>query len=272
MSEVGVWAERGVDFVSDNLDWFLTGLDNLLDWALSGLGGFLSGLPPALFIMMAFVVSLLITKRAMLSVLVGFAFYIIYWMGYWPSAMITLNMTLIATLLAVLIGIPLGIAAAKSDRINPYIKVVLDFMQTMPAFVYLIPAVVFFGLGLVPGVIATVIFALPPAARFTNLGIRQVAEEMDEVAESFGSNASQKLTMVQLPIAMPTIMGGVNQTIMLSLSMVVIAALIGGGGLGEDIVRSLSRVDVGMGVEAGLAIVLIAMILDRLTQSAKSED
>lgn len=146
----------------------------------------------------------------------------------------------------------------------------MDFMQTMPAFVYLIPAVIFFGLGLAPGIVATIIFAMPPAVRLTNLGIRQVPKEMNEVADSFGSSGWQKLTKVQLPIAMPSIMAGVNQCIMLSLSMVVIAAMIGAGGLGLDIVTALSTVDVAKGFEAGLAVVIIAMILDRLTQSFKS--
>ncbi len=146
----------------------------------------------------------------------------------------------------------------------------MDFMQTMPAFVYLIPAVIFFGLGLAPGIVATIIFAMPPAVRLTNLGIRQVPKEMNEVADSFGSSGWQKLTKVQLPIAMPSIMAGVNQCIMLSLSMVVIAAMIGAGGLGSDIVTALSTVDVAKGFEAGLAVVIIAMILDRLTQSFKS--
>lgn len=269
-SKVGEWAEDAVEWVELYLGWLLSGINDILDSALGTLGPFLRGLDPNLFMFLAIVVSLLITKRIILSILVGVGFYIIDWMGYWTSAMITLNMVLIATLVAIIIAIPLGIAAAKSEKVNPVVKMAMDFMQTMPAFVYLIPAVVFFGLGIVPGVIATVIFAMPPAVRLTNLGIRQVPTEMNEVADSFGSSSWQKLTKVQLPIAMPSIMAGVNQCIMLSLSMVVIAAMIGGGGLGSDIIYALSRINIGMGFEAGLAVVIIAMILDRLTQSFRS--
>lgn len=271
-SKVGDYAERGVDLFEIYFGWLLIGINDLLRWATFELGSFLRALDPMLFMVLAFVISILITKRMILSLLIVAGFYVIYWMDYWISAMTTLNMTLIATFAAILVAIPLGIWAAKSERVNPIVKMLMDFMQTMPAFVYLIPAVIFFGLGVVPGVIATVIFALPPTVRLTNLGIRQVPVEMNEVADSFGSSGWQKLTKVQMPIAMPSIMAGVNQTIMLSLSMVVIAAMIGGGGLGGDIIRSLSRIDVGMGFEAGLAVVIIAMILDRLSQSFRSEN
>ncbi len=269
---VGGYAESGIDLVERYLYWLLSGIRNILDWALSGLYNFMSGLEPMLFIILAIVVSILITKRLILPLLVGLGFYFIYWMGYWSSAITTLNMVLIATLVAILIAVPLGIWAAKSEKANPVVKAAMDFMQTMPAFVYLIPAVIFFGLGVVPGTIATVIFALPPTVRLTNLGIRQVPTEMNEVADCFGSSGFAKLTKVQLPIAMPSVMAGINQTIMLALSMVVIAAMIGGGGLGGDIVRSLSRVDVSLGFEAGLAVVIIAMILDRLSQSFRAEE
>ena len=272
VSPVGLFAEDLVEWVRIYFGWLLSMLKDFLNFFLSTLGDFLYGLEPMTFIVLAVLVSILITKRLILSFLVGFAFYIIEWMGYWNSAMITLNMVLIATFVAVIIAVPLGIWAAKSEQANPVIKGLMDFMQTMPAFVYLIPAVIFFGLGVVPGVIATVIFALPPVVRLTNLGIRQVPTEMNEVAESFGSSEWQKLTKVQLPIAMPSIMAGINQCVMLSLSMVVIAALIGGGGLGEDIVFALSRIDVARGFEAGFAVVLIAMVLDRLTQSFRSEN
>ncbi len=271
-SKVGEWAEVGVDYIQEYLSWLLLGIRDILFWALDTLGPFLRGLDPYVFMLLAIVVSLLITKRIILSLLIGVGFYFINWMGYWTSAMVTLNMVLIATLVAILVAVPLGIWAAKSEKANPAIKALMDFMQTMPAFVYLIPAVIFFGLGVVPGTIATVIFALPPTVRLTNLGIRQVPTEMNEVADCFGSSAWQKLSKVQMPIAMPSIMAGINQTIMLSLSMVVIAAMIGGGGLGSDIIFSLSRINVGMGFEAGLAVVIIAMILDRLTQSFRTEN
>ena len=268
-SPIGAFAEELVDFIEHFFGWLLTLFSDILDLVLDFVGSILTYLDPIIFIPVLVIVSLLITKRLFMSLLIGAAFYIIYWMGYWNSAMATLNMVLVATLVAVVLAVPLGIWAADSEKANPVIKALMDFMQTMPAFVYLIPAVIFFGLGVVPGVVATVIFAMPPVVRLTNLGIRQVPPEMNEVADAFGSTGWQKLTKVQMPIAMPSIMAGINQCIMLSLSMVVIAAMIGGGGLGGDIVYALSRIDIAVGFEAGLAVVLIAMTLDRLTQSFK---
>ncbi|MDY0293794.1 MAG: ABC transporter permease subunit [Candidatus Methanomethylophilaceae archaeon] len=270
-SPIGRFAEDLVDVIEQYFGWLLTLFKDILSIPLEALGDLLSYLDPMLFIAILVGISVLLTRRLVLPLLIGAAFYLIYWMGYWNSAMVTLNMVLVATLVAVLIAVPLGIWAARSETANPVIKALMDFMQTMPAFVYLIPAVIFFGLGVVPGVVATVIFAMPPVVRLTNLGIRQVPVEMNEVADAFGSTGWQKLTKVQIPIAMPSIMAGINQCIMLSLSMVVIAAMIGGGGLGGDIVYALSRVDVALGFEAGLAVVLIAMTLDRLTQSFKND-
>ena len=274
-SPVGNFAVRLVDWVELNLAWLLSLIKDVLQSALNFLDIFLSGLEPMVFIIVAVIISLLISKRLILSVTVGFLFYIIYWMGYWNSAMVTLNMVLVATFVALLLAIPIGILSAKSDKLEPYVKVIMDFMQTMPAFVYLIPVLIFFSVGAVPGVIATVIFAMPPAVRLTNLGIRQVPLEMNEVADSFGSSGFQKLTKVQMPIAMPSIMAGVNQCIMLALSMVVIASLIGGGGLGADINSALNaprRIAVPLGFESGLAVVFIAIILDRLTQSGRGKN
>lgn len=268
-SIVGNFAEELVEFIAYYFGWLLGLFKDILDLILEILGSVLTYPGPAIFIIVLIGISILITKRLILPLLIGVAFAIIHWMGYWDSSMVTLNMVLVSTAVAVLIAVPLGILSANSEKANPVIKTIMDFMQTMPAFVYLIPAVIFFGLGVVPGVIATVIFAMPPVVRLTNLGIRQVPSEMSEVADAFGSTSWQKLTKVQLPIAMPSIMAGINQCIMLSLSMVVIAAMIGGGGLGGDIVYALSRIDVALGFEAGLAVVLIAVTLDRLTQAFK---
>ncbi len=185
--------------------------------------------------------------------------------GLWIAFVETLALVLTAEILVILFGIPLGIWAARSNRFNAVIRPVLDFMQTMPAFVYLIPAVMFFGLGLVPGVVATFVFALPPLIRLTNLGIRQVPAELVEAADAFGATGLQKLMKVQIPVAKPTILAGVNQSIMLGLSMVVIAAMIGAGGLGEDVLRGIQRLRVGQGFEAGLVVVVLAVILDRIT-------
>ena len=178
----------------------------------------------------------------------------------------TLSLVLTSVIISIIVGIPIGILASQNERFSKFLKPTLDFMQTMPAFVYLIPAITFFGVGVVPGIIASVIFAMPPTIRFTDLGIRQVPEDLIEAANAFGSTASQKLFKVQLPLATGTIMAGVNQSIMLSLSMVVTASLVGAPGLGVDVYRSVTQVNIGMGFEAGLAIVVIAIILDRITQ------
>ncbi|MFO8098518.1 MAG: proline/glycine betaine ABC transporter permease [Salinibacter sp.] len=193
---------------------------------------------------------------------------IAFGMGLWEFTMQTLALVATATLIALLIGIPVGIWAAKNDVVDAIVRPILDFMQTMPAFVYLIPAVVLFGLGEVPGVIATFIFATPPCVRLTNLGIRQVSEEAVEAAKSFGSTPSQMLFKVELPMALPTILAGVNQTVLLALSMVVIAALIGAGGLGDPVVEGIQQLRIGVGFEGGLAIVILAIFLDRVTQAA----
>ncbi len=185
--------------------------------------------------------------------------------GLWVSFVETLSLVLTAEILVMIVGLPLGIYAARNDRFNSLIRPLLDFMQTMPAFVYLIPAVMFFGLGLVPGVVATFVFALPPLIRLTNLGIRQVPGELTEAADAFGATNMQKLFKVQIPVAKPTIMAGVNQSIMLGLSMVVIAAMIGAGGLGTNVLRGIQRLQVGEGFEAGLVVVIMAIILDRIT-------
>lgn len=271
-SVVGRAAISIVDFIEVYFGGLLSLLSGLLDGLLDIVGGILGYPSPLVFIAMLILVSILITKRLVLPIMIGVAFAIINYMSYWESSIDTLNMVLVSTLVAVAIAIPLGIWASSSESSNSIIKTIMDFMQTMPAFVYLIPAIIFFGLGAVPGVIATVIFAMPPVVRLTNLGIRQVPEEMNEVADAFGSTRWDKLTKVQLPIAMPSIMTGINQCIMLSLSMVVIAAMIGGGGLGGDIVYALNRIDIAIGFEAGLAVVLIAMTLDRLTQSFTKEE
>ncbi|BAN46132.1 proline/glycine betaine ABC transporter permease [Metapseudomonas resinovorans] len=187
--------------------------------------------------------------------------------GFWEQTVVTLGLTFSSTLISLLLGIPLGIWAAKSERVSIVIRPILDFMQTMPAFVYLIPAAMLFGLGRVPGIIATVIFAMPPAVRLTALGIRQVNKEIVEAGQSFGCTSWQLLYKVQLPNAMPSIMAGVNQTIMMALSMVIIASMVGAGGLGNDVLASIQRLDIGLGFESGMAVVLLAIILDRITES-----
>jgi glycine betaine/proline transport system permease protein len=198
---------------------------------------------------------------------VALALMLIVVTGFWPQTVVTLALTLSATLISLFYGIPLGIWCARNKNVNALVRPVLDFMQTMPAFVYLIPAAMLFGLGRVPGTLATVIFAMPPVVRLTSLGIRQVSAEQVEAGNAFGCTSTQLLFKVQLPIALPTIMAGVNQTIMMALSMVIIASMVGAGGLGNDVLASIQRLDVGLGFESGLAVVLLAIILDRITES-----
>lgn len=187
-------------------------------------------------------------------------------LGLWDNTIKTLALVLAATLIALIIGLPLGILMAKNNTANKLIRPILDFMQTMPAFVYLIPAVYFFDLGTVPGAVATIIFAMPPVVRLTNLGIRQVPADVVEAAKSFGATSSQLLYKVQMPLAVPTIMAGLNQTIMLSLSMVVISAMIGADGLGKTVYEGITQMNIAKGFEGGLAVVIMAMLLDRITQ------
>ncbi|WP_130308631.1 ABC transporter permease [Ancylomarina subtilis] len=196
-----------------------------------------------------------------------FGLLLLWGMNFWEETMQTLTLVIVSTLIALLIGIPLGIWSARSDRAQRTIRPILDFMQTMPAFVYLIPAILFFSVGNVPGVVATVVFALPPGVRLTNLGIRSVPKEVVEAAYSFGSTPRQVLYKVQIPLAKPSILAGVNQVIMLSLSMVVIASMVGAAGLGEKVYTGILKADIGLGFEAGLSIVILAIILDRISQS-----
>ncbi|GLX69613.1 ABC transporter permease [Paenibacillus glycanilyticus] len=186
-------------------------------------------------------------------------------LGYWEHAMETMAIVLTASLLSIIIGVPTGILCARNATMQSIITPILDLMQTMPAFVYLLPAVSFFSLGVVPGVIASIIFAVPPTIRLTNLGIRQVPTELVEAADAFGSTPNQKLFKLQLPMALPTMMAGINQTIMLSLSMVVISSMIGAQGLGADVYRAVTQTKTGVGFEAGISIVVLAILLDRMS-------
>jgi glycine betaine/proline transport system permease protein len=188
-------------------------------------------------------------------------------LGLWDQTMTTLAIIVTSVGVSVLIGIPIGIIAAKNDRFEASLRPLLDGMQTMPSFVYLIPAVFFFGIGKVPAVVATVVYAVPPCIRLTNLGIRQVASDVVEAGHSFGATASQILFKIQLPLARPSIMAGVNQTIMMALAMVVIASMIGAAGLGLEVLRGIERLDVGRGFVAGISIVVVAIMIDRVSQA-----
>ncbi|WP_292365960.1 MULTISPECIES: ABC transporter permease [unclassified Methanoculleus] len=265
---VGDAIEALVDWIEQYFGWLLDAIGGGLGFLIDGLQDLLLAIPAPILIVLISVLVWFVTRRDIkLAALTALGLLLIWDLQLWNLAMLTLALVLVSTIVALAISIPLGIAAAGSDALNAALRPVLDFMQTMPSFVYLIPAVIFFGLGNVPGIIATVVFAMPPALRLTNLGIRQVPVELIEVADAFGSTPQQKLLKVQLPVALPTIMAGVNQCIMLALSMTVIASMIGAGGLGYQVLVGIQRVDIGMGFEAGLAIVIIAIILDRITQN-----
>jgi glycine betaine/proline transport system permease protein len=266
---VGTWIEDFVEWLQ-NAQFIFDGIRTSVAWVTNLFNGFFSLIPPILFILILTAIGYLLirkTERYGLPILIFFGLLFIESIGYWDQLMLTLALVLTATLISVIIGVPFGIWMGRSDIMKDLITPVLDFMQTMPAFVYLIPAVAFFSIGIVPGVIASVIFAMPPTVRLTNLGIRQVPKEMIEASDAFGSTPGQKLMKVQLPMAKVTIMAGINQTIMLALSMVVIAAMIGTDGLGREVYYAVGRNDMAMGFEAGISLVILAIILDRLTQA-----
>ena len=264
--DLGSWVNDVVQHLLDNYsDGFdsigavVNGFSEGIEWLLM--------LPPAWLLIAIFVGLGLWRISYKFAIFTAVAFILIVMTGFWEQTVVTLGLTFSATLISLLLGVPLGIWAARSERVATLIRPILDFMQTMPAFVYLIPAAMLFGLGRVPGIIATVIFAMPPAVRLTNLGIRQVNKEIIEAGQSFGCTPRQLLFKVQLPNAMPSIMAGVNQTIMMALSMVIIASMVGAGGLGNDVLASIQRLDIGLGFESGMAVVLLAIILDRITES-----
>ncbi len=264
---IGKTLEAIIDFLVEHFsvltrvisDVTETGIDILIDGLLYP--------PPWLFILIITAITFAITRKKSLSLFTFVGFTLIWNMGLWNATMSTLALVTVATLMTIAIGFPLGILAALNDTANKIIIPVLDFMQTMPAFVYLIPAIPFFGLGKVAAIFSTLVFAMPPSIRLTALGIRQVPLELVEAADAFGSNKWQKLIKLQIPIATPTIMAGINQTIMLALSMVVIAAMIGAKGLGGEVWKAIQRLQPGKGFEAGLGIVILAIVLDRVMQS-----
>jgi glycine betaine/proline transport system permease protein len=247
--------------------WFFEPLSDAIDFSLRRVENFLLWLPWPVLVVGTFLLGYRLGGLS-LALLTAACLFFMGLIGLWDESMQTLALMGVSVAISLLIGIPLGILAARHDRFEAVLRPLLDGMQTMPTFVYLIPVLLFFGIARVPSVIATVIFALPPAIRLTSLGIRQVDPAAVEAADSFGSTARQTLFKVQLPLAMPAIMAGVNQTIMMALGIVVIAALIGAGGLGREVLVSLQRQRVGEGLEAGLAIVFLAVLLDRLSQAS----
>jgi glycine betaine/proline transport system permease protein len=265
------WTETAVDWITDNFDGAFDILDSAIDLVVGSLEYVLLAAPALLMVAILGVIALLLAGwRVALFTVLGLVFVIS--LDLWEASMETLALVLAATVVALVIGIPIGIIAAKVGTVEAAARPILDIAQTMPAFVYLVPTVVLLGIGAGPALIATVVFAMPPAVRLTMLGIQQVPKDTVEAAHAFGATPWQTLFKVELPLSLKTIMAGVNQVIMLSLSMVVIAGLAGAGGLGEPVVAGLSQLDVGVSFVGGVGIVVIAIMLDRITRALARRD
>ncbi|MER5983993.1 ABC transporter permease/substrate binding protein [Streptomyces sp. NPDC001787] len=260
----GEWVEDAVDWLQSNLTWIFDAIKAVLGGMYDGVNAVLGGGEPLL--MAAIFAVIAFWLRGVVPAVLTFAgFALIDSLALWDEAMATLSLVVVAAVITIVIAVPTGIWAARNNKVSAALRPVLDVMQTMPAFVYLIPGVMFFGVGVTPGVIATIVFAMPPGVRMTELGIRQVDSELVEAAEAFGTTPRDTLTRVQLPLALPTIMAGINQVIMLALSMVVIGGMAGAGGLGEKVYAAITQLQVGLAAESGIAVVILAMYLDRMT-------
>ena len=264
--DVGGGFEAIVNWLRSNMSWLFGAIAGAVNYVLDTTR-FLLTAPPVIIVIGIFTALAWYTAGYGVAIFTFVGFGLIWYMGLFTLTMSTLALVITSVVIALIIGIPLGIWASKNDSVWSVMRPVLDFMQTLPAFVYLIPAVLFFRLGPVPGVVATLVFSLPPAVRLTNLGIRRVPKEIKEAALSFGSTNWQMLIKAELPVALATIMAGVNQTIMLALSMVVIAGMIGAGGLGNEVLRGITQLRIDVGFEGGIAIVILAIFLDRVTQA-----
>jgi glycine betaine/proline transport system permease protein len=265
---IGKYVEKIIDWMKNELDFLFDFISTILLSIIDSIDFVLTVIPYYILIPLVALFAWKIGSKG-IAVFTLIGLLLINSMDLWSNMIQTVSLVVTATLIALFIGLPVGIWMSRNNKANNAIRPILDFMQTMPAFVYLIPAVYFFGIGPVPGLFATVIFAMPPVVRLTSLGIRQVAPDVIEASKAFGATSRQLLIKVQIPLAMPTILAGLNQTIMLSLSMVVISAMIGAKGLGEVVLRGINQMEVGTGFEGGLAVVILAMILDRLTQGVK---
>ena len=266
---VGAWADVAFDWLKDNLAWLFDFITLVVRFLVDTLTEVLVDLHPLVIILILAFFGLLV-RSWQFAVGTLITLFFIMTMDQWVSAMQTLALVVLAALVAIIIAIPVGILAARNDTVSAIVKPILDFMQTMPAFVYLIPAVTFFSIGVVPGLVSTVIFALPPGVRFTELGIRGVDCETVEAGYAFGATPRQILRGVQLPLATPTIMAGINQVIMLALAMAVIAGIVGADGLGKNVVEAVATQNLPLGIEAGLGVVILAIYLDRVTAALGS--
>ena len=261
---LGTWIEAFVSSLTDQGADFFDAISTVVGSSIDSVTELLQAIPSLAFIAVFAAAVYWLHRSLVLSIGSALALLLIADLGYWAATMETLSLVVSATLVSVIIGVPIGIAAAHRPWLFTVLRPILDLMQTIPTFVYLIPTLILFGLGVVPGLISTVIFAIPAPIRLTHLGISAVPKHLIEAGEAFGATKRQLLWKIELPSALPTIMAGITQCIMLSLSMVVIAALVGAGGLGKPVVRALNSVNIGMGFEAGLAIVILAIILDRV--------
>ncbi|GGA34169.1 ABC transporter permease [Psychrobacillus lasiicapitis] len=261
---IGDGVEKFIDFLASHFDAFFDFIFVISSSLIKGLEAGLLAIPWWLFIVIIFLLGWYFTNLYG-GILFSFFIFLIGTFDLWPETMTTISIVLISVVLSLVIGIPVGIGMAFSKVMSTIMRPILDAMQTMPSFVYLIPVIFFFPLGNVPAVIATIIYALPPVIRLTELGIRNVDEEVVESAQSFGSSTSQMLMKVQLPQALPTIMAGINQTTMMALAMAVVGSMVGAQGLGERVLYSINRIDISLGFEAGISIVFLAIIIDRIT-------
>ncbi|NOH93871.1 choline ABC transporter permease subunit [Vibrio sp. AIC-3] len=269
---VGQWMEAGVDWLTINAAGFFDAISIFLETVIMFLVDVFKWMPPALPIVMTAAIAWYLHRKPSLVIFVVAALLTILNLGYWQEMLETFVLVFAATTISVLIGVPVGILAAHRPWLYTVLRPILDLMQTVPTFVYLIPTLVLFGLGIVPGLISTIIFAIAAPIRLTYLGVTKVPEELIEAGKAFGASRMKLLMKVELPAALPSIMAGVTQCIMLSLSMVVIAALVGADGLGKPVVRALNTVNISQGFEAGLAIVLVAIILDRLCKTPNQKE
>ncbi len=263
--DIGIYVEKMVEWLTENFEVFFDFIRDTGNSFIEGVEGVLLFAPFWLVILLLAVLAYFKSSRSVVVFTIAGLLFI-YLLGFWKETMETLALILVSTVTALLIAIPFGIGMAKHRLVERILTPILDFMQTMPAFVYLIPAVLFFNIGKLPGVFATVIFAMPPATRLTALGIKQVPKDVKEAALAFGATKTQLLLKVELPLAIKTIFTGINQTIMMALSMVVIAGMIAAGGLGEKVLEGINNLNIGLGFESGLAVVILAIILDRITQ------
>ncbi|WP_034817286.1 proline/glycine betaine ABC transporter permease [Ensifer sp. BR816] len=266
---LGQWLETGLHWVVQHYRPLFQSIKWPIDQLLKAFDSALTGIPPVIMILCFGLIAWQIAGWR-LAVKIVTLLFVVGILGIWGETMTTLSLVLSAVFLCIAIGVPLGVLTARSSRAAAFCRPILDTMQTIPSFVYLVPVVMLFGIGNVPGVIVTIIFALPPLIRLTTLGIQQVPEEVVEAMRAFGATNHQLLLKAQIPLALPSILAGVNQTLMMSLSMVVVASMIAVGGLGQMVLRGIGRLDIGQAATGGIGIVILAIVLDRLTQSAMS--